>query len=148
MKIILGSDHGGVDLKDQIKQRLIEAGHDVTDCGCPDHTPVDYPDIAATVCHAVLQDESARGMLFCGTGIGIGIAANKVAGIRAALVTDCFSARMAREHNNAQIVTMGGRTVGIELAWSMAQAYLNASFLGGIHATRVGMISNMEQQEK
>ncbi|WP_459129317.1 ribose 5-phosphate isomerase B [Guggenheimella bovis] len=139
MKIILGSDHGGFDLKEQIKTFLQENGHEVEDMGCFDTASVDYPIIAQRVCHRVLE-EKTLGMLFCGTGIGISIAANKVKGIRAANVSEEFSARMSRRHNDANVLVMGGRTVGTELAKSIAKAWLEESFEGGRHERRVSML--------
>ncbi len=139
MKIVVGSDHGGYELKEQLKKRLIEQGHDVLDVGCGGE-PVDYPDIAVALSRVVLEGEVSFGILCCGTGIGISMAANKIKGIRAALCADCYSARMAKEHNNANVIAFGGRTVGVEHAWEMVCAYMNAEHLGGIHAARVAMI--------
>ena len=141
MRIIMGSDHGGFALKEELKRRLTEAGYDVVDDGCYDLQPVDYPDVAVKVAKHVLAEEGSFGVLCCGTGIGISIAANKVPGIRAALLTDVFSARMSKEHNDANIICFGGRTVGIEHAWEIMNAYLKAEHLGGIHARRVNQIN-------
>ena len=140
MQIVVGSDHGGFALKEELKRRLMEAGYQVADDGCYDMQPVDYPDVAVKVAHHVLDCRDCFGILCCGTGIGISIAANKVPGIRAALLTDVFSARMSKEHNNANIICFGGRTVGIEHAWEMVNAYLKAEHLGGIHAKRIARI--------
>ena len=144
MKIIMGSDHGGYALKEELKKRLLEQGHAVTDRGCRGE-PVDYPDVAADVCHTLLQEKADFAVLCCGTGIGISIAANKIPGIRAALCSDVYSARMSKEHNNANVVAFGGRTVGIEHAWAMLEAYMAAAHLGGIHAKRVDEIMALEQ---
>lgn len=139
MKIVAGSDHGGYELKEALRRRLAEQGHTVQDIGCHGEA-VDYPDIAAALAEIVTEGGAEFGILCCGTGIGVSIAANKVHGIRAALCADCYSARMAKEHNNANIIAFGGRTVGVELAWEMVRAYMGAEYLGGIHAERVARI--------
>lgn len=139
MKIVVGSDHGGYELKEQLKARLVAQGHEVQDVGCGGE-PVDYPDIAVALSQVVLEGQVAFGILCCGTGIGISMAANKIKGIRAALCADCYSARMAKEHNNANVIAFGGRTVGVEHAWEMVNAYMKAEHLGGVHAKRVAMI--------
>ena len=126
--IIIGADHGGVDLKDKIKKHLEICGNKVLDLGTFRHDPADYPDIADLVCEKVLQDEKNIGILICGTGIGIGIAANKRKGIRAALCSDTYSARMAKAHNNANILTMGGRVLGEDLANDIVDAWLSENF--------------------
>lgn len=139
MKIVAGSDHGGYELKEALRRRLAEQGHTVQDIGCHGEA-VDYPDIAAALAEIVTEGGAEFGILCCGTGIGVSIAANKVHGIRAALCADCYSARMAKEHNNANVIAFGGRTVGVELAWEMVRAYMGAEYLGGIHAERVARI--------
>lgn len=139
MKIVAGSDHGGYELKEALRRRLAEQGHTVQNIGCHGEA-VDYPDIAAALAEIVTEGGAEFGILCCGTGIGVSIAANKVHGIRAALCADCYSARMAKEHNNANIIAFGGRTVGVELAWEMVRAYMGAEYLGGIHAERVARI--------
>ena len=143
--IALGSDHGGFELKEAIRERLTAAGYEVRDFGCYDAVSIDYPDKALEVARAVAAGEYPCGILFCGTGIGVSIAANKVKGIRAALCSDTFSARMAKMHNNANIITLGGRVTGVELAWEMVQAYLNAEFLGGRHQNRLDKIAAAAQ---
>ena len=145
MRIGIGCDHGGYEMKEELKKRLTGGGHAVTDKGIYSVSEVDYPDVAAEVAEGVVAGESDCAILVCGTGIGMSIAANKVDGIRAALVTDTFSARMAKEHNNANIITLGARTVGIELAWELVNAYLGAEFLGGKHLVRVEKIMGMEK---
>ena len=139
MKIVLGSDHGGVELKDALVTYLQEKGHEVQDLGTHGTESVDYPDYAKKVA-AVVLEESIPGILVCGTGIGISIAANKVPGIRAALCSEEFSARMSRRHNNANILCLGGRTTGVELAKSIVDAYLEEDFEGGRHQRRVDLI--------
>lgn len=148
MKIYIGSDHGGVELKKELLDYLKENNYDVENLGVDSNDSVDYPDKAREVSYAVLNSdaEDARGIVICGTGIGVSIAANKVKGIRAALVSDCFSAEMARRHNNANVITLGGRTTGPELAKTIVNSYLKADFDGGRHARRVDKIDpDMEQ---
>lgn len=142
MKIYIGSDHGGVELKKELLDYLKENNYDVENLGVDSNDSVDYPDKAREVSYAVLNSdaEDARGIVICGTGIGVSIAANKVKGIRAALVSDCFSAEMARRHNNANVITLGGRTTGPELAKTIVSSYLKADFDGGRHARRVDKI--------
>lgn len=143
MKIAVGTDHGGFELKEYIIKCLAEKGYDYTDFGIKEVKSVDYPDIAKEVGQAVARGDFDCGILFCGTGIGISIAANKLAGIRAALVSDCFSAQKAKEHNNANIICLGGRTTGPELAWAIVESYLQAEFAGGRHARRVDKIMDL-----
>lgn len=148
MKIGIGSDHGGVNHKALIKQHLEAQGHTVVDYGTDSGVSVDYPDIAETVCLAYLAGEFERGILVCGTGIGMSISANKINGIRAAHVTDCYSARMSREHNNAQILCLGERITGPDLAIEIVDAYLKAEHLGDRHARRVEKIMNLEKNKQ
>lgn len=145
MLVGLGSDHGGFHLKEEIKGLLAEMAIPCRDFGVFDTKAVDYPDIAATVAHAVAAGECERGILVCGTGIGVCIAANKVRGIRAALCHDVYSARMAREHNDANILTMGERVIGPGLARMIVATWLSGQFAGGRHARRVGKIIQLEQ---
>ena len=116
MKIAVGSDHGGIHLKNHIREYLTAKGIEVLDCGTYTEESTDYPDYAAKVCQAINTGEAERGILVCGTGIGISIAANKIHGIRAALCGDVFSAQMSREHNNANVLCMGERVIGVGLA--------------------------------
>ena len=141
MRIAIGSDHAGFPLKEEIRQALAAEGHEVEDFGVHSLERVDYPDIALRVARAVAAGEHERAILICGTGIGVSITANKVRGIRAAVCTDCYMARMAREHNNAQILCMGGRVVGPGSALEIVRAFLESEFLGGRHATRVEKIA-------
>lgn len=143
--IILGSDHGGFELKNALKEYLEEKGIEVNDCGVFSAESVDYPDIAIDVCSKVLDGKSEFGILVCGTGIGINIAANKVKGIRAALLCNTFSAQMAREHNNANVICYGGRTTSVEQAVEMLEAYMGAVFLGDRHQKRVDKIMGIEE---
>lgn len=144
-KIAIASDHGGTELKADLIQRLEKSGYQVQNLGVDSpQTPVDYPDIAPPMAEKVLSGEVDCGILICGTGLGIGISANKIKGIRAATVSDCFSAKMAKAHNNANILALGARVLGNELAWEVVQAYLNAEFEGGRHENRVNKIMALE----
>ncbi len=146
MIIGIGSDHGGTNLKEVIKKHLSEKGYEVKDYGTQEGIPADYPDVAEKVCAALLGGECEKAVLICGTGIGISISANKIDGIRAAHVTDCFSARMAMEHNNAQIICLGERITGPGLACDIVDAYLGAKHQGGRHAMRVEKIMALEKK--
>ena len=145
MKVYIGSDHGGIELKKDIIDFLESQDIQVENLGVDTTESVDYPDKAVEVCEAVLnsEDEDACGIIICGTGIGVSIAANKVNGIRAALVTDCFSARMAKQHNNANVITLGARTLGNELAKEIVANYLNVEFEAGRHARRVDKLNKI-----
>ena len=143
--IVMGSDHGGLELKNHIKSHLLERGISVKDFGVFTEDSVDYPDCAKPVCEAVLAGGDVRGILCCGTGIGISIAANKFKGIRAALCSDVFSAKMSKEHNNANVICLGGRVTGRELAFMIVDAWLDAEFQGGRHADRIAKIHELEK---
>ncbi len=145
MKIAIGADHGGYSLKEVLKKHLLERGFDVEDFGTFDTQSCHYPVYAEKVAHAVAAKEAELGVLVCGTGIGMSIAANKVKGIRAAAVSDCFTAQATREHNDSNILCLGERTVGPGLAMRIVDTWLDASFLGGRHQTRVDMISALEK---
>ncbi len=144
MKVAIGADHGGFKLKAEINDLLHELGIDYTDFGTHSSDSIDYPDVAIPVAEAVANGEFDRGILICGTGIGIGIAANKVKGIRAALVHDTFSAKATRQHNDSNILTMGERVIGPGLAREIAQLWLETEFEGGRHENRVCKISDYE----
>ena len=146
MKIAIGTDHAGVVLKGDIKA-LLESMEDITveDMGCHDVNSVDYPDYAERVCRAIIDGECERGILICGTGIGMSIAANKLPGIRAALCHDTFSARATREHNDSNVLCLGQRVIGPGLAQEVVKTWLGATFAGGKHARRVDKISLLEQ---
>jgi len=126
---------------------LTAAGFAVEDCGVHDPSSVDYPDIAKVVCENVLAREHSLGILCCGTGIGMSIAANKIDGIRAALCAECYSAKMARIHNDANVLCLGARVIGVELAREVAAAFLSVSFEGGRHARRVEKITLLENTD-
>jgi len=142
--IAIGSDHGGFELKNEIKKHLEARGFEVKDFGTYTKDSVDYPDIAEAVCVPVAKGEFEFGVLVCGTGIGISIAANKVKGIRAAHVTDPYSSEKAKQHNNANIIALGGRITGTDLALKIVDAYVDAEFEGGRHQARVDKIMNLE----
>ena len=138
--IAIGCDHGGLNLKKAIMKKLDEMGESYKDFGTYTEESCDYPDIAKLACGAIVSGECDKGILICGTGIGMSIAANKIKGIRAAHVTDTFSARITKEHNDANVICMGERITGIEIALEMVEAYLKAEFQGGRHAIRVSKI--------
>lgn len=145
MRIIIGSDHGGFDLKVAIKHHLEAAGHEVYDQGTYEAgVSVDYPDYALPVARAVVNGDYDFGILICGTGIGISIAANKVRGARVALCTDAYMARMSRAHNDANVLALGGRVVGQGLAFDIVDAFLGGDFEGGRHVRRVDKIMAIE----
>ena len=145
MAIAIGSDHGGFHLKETIKARLAELNLEFHDFGTYSTESVDYPDIAKEVGEAVAAGDYEQGILICGTGIGISIAANKIKGVRAALCGDVYSAQMSREHNDANILAMGERVIGPGLALMILDTWLKTPFAGGRHERRVGKISDIEQ---
>lgn len=145
MKVALASDHGGRMIKKEIADLLQEMGIEFEDFGCNCDTSVDYPDYAQPVAEKVAAGEFDRGILICGTGIGMSIAANKVKGIRAALVHDVFSAEATRAHNNSNVLTMGERVIGPGLARMIAKVWLTTEFEGGRHENRINKIANLEQ---
>ena len=145
MKIVLGSDHGGFYLKEEIARWLEARSIEVVDVGAYNTDSVDYPDISAKAAKEILEGRCERGILVCGTGIGIGIAANKIDGIRAALCHDVYSARKSREHNDANILTLGERVVGIGAALLVVEEWLKAEFEGGRHEKRVAKIKELER---
>lgn len=142
--LAIGCDHGGFELKNHIMKHLEERGVAFKDFGTYSEASVDYPDYAKQVCEAIQNGECENGILVCGTGIGISIAANKHKGIRAALCSDVFSAKMTKEHNNANVICLGGRVTGRELAFMIVDAWLDAEFQGGRHADRIAKIHEIE----
>ncbi|WKV10238.1 ribose 5-phosphate isomerase B [Thermoanaerobacterium sp. CMT5567-10] len=144
--IAIGSDHGGYELKEAIKKHLDEKGIEYKDFGTFSEESVDYPDYALKIAEAVASGQFEKGILLCGTGVGISIAANKVPGIRAAHVSDAFSARYSKEHNNANVLCMGGRVVGPGLAAVLVDEWLNAEFQGGRHQKRLDKITEIEKK--
>ena len=145
MRIAIGSDHAGYNLKQVIIGLLSELGHSYEDFGCYDTSSVDYPDIAQPVAEAVAQERFDHGILICSTGVGMSIAANKVHGIRAALCQDTFSARRSREHNNANILCLGERVVGQGVAREIVTGYLRSDFIRGRHMRRVEKMEALER---
>ncbi len=145
--LAIGADHGGYLLKEEVKKYLTQRGVKFYDFGTFSEESVDYPQIAAKVAHAVANGEYERGLLFCGTGIGISIAANKVKGIRAAVCSDEFSAEYCRRHNNANIFCLGGRVVKPAQAIKLVGIYLDTPFEGGRHERRVAEITAIENGE-
>ena len=148
MILSLGCDHGGVILKSLVRERLEARGIEVISHGPETEVSVDYPDVASEVADDVLAGRAALGILICGTGIGMSIAANKVPGIRAALLSDCYSASMAHTHNDANVIALGARCTGPELAWQLVETFLDAEFQGGRHSQRIAKISALEQQAR
>jgi len=146
MKIILGSDHAGFNLKEKIKKYLKEQDFSFDDLGTYSTDPVDYPDITLKVAKAVAKGEYRRGIIICGTGIGTAIAANKVPGIRAALCHDPVSSSFSRTHNDANILTLGERIIGPNLALEIVRIFLTTEFSGGRHIRRVEKIKKIEEK--
>ena len=144
MKITIGSDHGAVELKESVKNVLADMKIEFNDVGTFGTDSVDYPDIAEKVCAEVVSGKSERGIVLCGTGIGISIAANKIKGIRCALCNDVYSAKKSREHNNANVLAMGGRVLGVGLAEEIVRAWFTAEFEGGRHERRINKIAALE----
>jgi ribose 5-phosphate isomerase B len=143
-KIIIGCDHGGLALKNEIIAHLNKRGIEVVDVGTYTSASCNYPDYARALCTRIQSGEFERGILVCGTGIGMSIAANKHNGIRAACCSDTFSARMTRMHNNANVLCLGGRGVGAGLACDMVDLFVDTDFEGGRHTTRVDMLADIE----
>ena len=144
MKIAIGSDHGGFELKEKIRTLLIGLGHEVLDLGCHSPDSVDYPIQGREVAKSVASGQYERGVLICGTGIGMCIVANRIPGVRAALCHDLFTARMSREHNDSNILCMGGRIIDHGLAEEMVKVWLMTPFTGGRHSRRINMIDSLD----
>ena len=142
MKIALGCDHGGYELKEKVKSHLEKKGYEVLDLGCHSTESVNYPVYGKSVGEAVAKKEADYGVVICGTGIGISIAANKVKGVRAALCMNTTMARLTREHNDANVLAFGARMVGDVLALEMVDTFLNTAFEGGRHVARVEMLED------
>ena len=147
MKLAMGADHGGYSLKEILKKHLVEAGHEVLDLGTHDTSSCNYPDYAAKVAYAVADREADLGILVCGTGIGMSMAANKHAGIRAAACENTFSARMTRMHNNANVLCLGERVIGYGLACDMADLFVDTPFEGGRHQARVDDLNALDESK-
>ena len=146
MKVALGSDHAGFPLKERIKEFLLEEGHEVIDFGTTSEESTHYPLFARDVSLAVQSGEADRGILVCGTGIGMSITANKFRGIRAALCFNEYMARMSRLHNDANVLCLGDRVIGEDLALAIVEVWLKTPFEGGRHAKRVELIANIERE--
>ena len=144
--VVVGADHGGVALKDALVAALRERGEEVVDVGTSDSTSVDYPDFARLVAARVSRREAERGILVCTSGIGMSIAANKFPGVRAALVGDQHAARMAREHNDANVLVLGGGVTATPQAREVLQVFLDTEFAGGRHQRRVDKIADIERE--
>lgn len=147
LKVAFGCDHAGFALKDAVVSAVKALGHEILDFGTHSQEPVDYADFGASAAKAVAAGEADLGIVICGTGIGISIAANKIRGIRAALCSDTYSARMSREHNNANVLALGARVVGPGLAEEIVKIFLTTEFAGGRHASRVAKISALEDKQ-
>ena len=145
MRIAIGSDHAGYSLKTVLSKRLIELGHEVIDHGTDSEEPVDYPKFCAAAGRSVASGEAERGIVLGGSGQGEAISANKVKGVRAALCNDLYTARMAREHNDANVLSIGARVVAPALASEILDLFLNTAFAGGRHEARVKQIQQIEE---
>lgn len=144
MKIVFGCDHAGFPLKEAVIAHLRERGHEVVDVGCFSTEQVDYPVVGELAARRVASGECELGVIVCGTGIGISLAANRVKGVRAAACSEPYSAEMARRHNNVNIISFGARVVGEGVACAIVDAFLNARFEGGRHAQRLEMIEEIQ----
>lgn len=142
MKIAIGNDHAATDYKNEIVKFLEKEGHEVINLGTDSHESVDYPVFAKKVCNVVVKKEADFGILLCGTGIGVSIAANKVEGIRAALLYNEYSARLTKQHNNANVIAFGARVMGIDLILSCIKAYMESDYEGGRHQRRIDMLES------
>ena len=145
MRIVVGSDHRGFETKEQIKGIVSELGHECIDVGTTNRNPVDYPDIACLAATAVVKKQADRAILVCSTGLGMSIAANKIKGIRAALCHDELSARISRDHNDANVLCISGEQIGEALLRKMVEVWLNTEFAGGRHQRRVRKITAIEE---
>jgi ribose 5-phosphate isomerase B len=146
MKIVLGSDHAGFELKEDLRAYLVEQKAGVIDLGVYNEEPVDYPDIGASVAEKVSRGEVGRGILICGSGIGMSIVANRFPGVRAALCHDLYTARISREHNDANLLILGGRLIGKGLAREILKIWLETGFQGGRHQRRLEKIRALEEK--
>lgn len=143
----MGTDHGGFELKEELKARLVAAGHDVIDFGTDSNASVDFPDFVAPAARAVAVGEAERGVVLCGSGAGASIAAGKITGVRAATIHDVYTAHQAVEHDGLNVLALGGRVVGLELAWEIVEAFLGAEFSGDErHIRRVEKINALDRQ--
>jgi ribose 5-phosphate isomerase B len=148
VRIVIGGDHAGVILKAEVARLLLDLGHEVRDLGTHSPEPVDYPDFCIPVAHAVSRGEADRGIIFGGTGNGEAMAANKVLGIRCAVCHDATTARLARQHNDANMLSLGARIVGTEVAKEIVRTFLATPFEGGRHVPRIEKIAKYERERK
>jgi len=146
MQLVIGCDHAGLELKQQLFTHLSDSGHSVEDLGTYDGASIDYPDYAERVARAVAAGDAELGLLVCGSGQGMCMAANKIHGVRAAVCSDTFSAHAVREHNDANVLCLGQRVVGVGLAQEIVDTFLKAEFEGGRHSRRVGKIMALEER--
>lgn len=143
-KIVIGNDHAAIQMKNEIKEFVETCGYEVINVGIDENIHCDYPDYAFKACKKINDGSAKLGILICGTGLGMSIAANKIKGIRAACCSDSYSARLTREHNDANVICFGARVVGIEIAKEIVKAFLNAKFLGEHHINRINKIKAIE----
>jgi len=148
MKIVLACDHGGLELKEAVKCHLVKKGYEINDIGVHDTNSVDYPDYGKSAAEIVAKNEADKGIIFCGTGIGISIAANKVKGIRCALCTNEYMARMSRMHNDANMLALGNRVIGQGTALDIVDVWISTEFEGGRHENRVKKLMQIEINNK
>ncbi|ACV29000.1 Ribose-5-phosphate isomerase B [Anaerococcus prevotii] len=148
MKYVIGNDHGGLDLEEVVKDELEKLGHEVYHVGAYDSESVDYSDYAKKACTEVIEGRADFAILICGTGLGMSISANKIQGIRAACVSEAYSARMSRAHNNANTLCMGARVIGSETCRMIVDEFVNTKFEGGRHQRRVDKIMDIEKSNK
>ena len=148
LKIVLGSDHAGFELKADLRDYLVEQNIAIFDMGVAEEIPADYPEIARAVAEKISQKEFERGILICGSGIGMSIVANRFPGVRAALCHDLYTARMSREHNDANLLVLGGRLIGKGLAREMIKVWLESVFQGGNHQRRLDQIESLDNEMK
>lgn len=148
MKIAIGNDHTAIEMKNEIKEYVESMGHEVIDLGTNATASCDYPTYGEMVGKAVINGEADLGIAICGTGVGISLAANKVAGIRACVCSEPYTAKLSRMHNNSNVLCFGARVIGPELAKMIVEAWLNAEFEGGRHQRRVDMIMDIEKRER
>jgi len=146
MKIAVGGDHAGYHMKEAVKELLRARGHEVVDFGCEGEWSVDYVPYAEEVARAVARGDFERGVLVCGTGLGVSITANKVPGVRAALCCDTYTADLSRRHNDANVLALGGRVIGEGLMEKILDVFMNTHFEGGRHARRLGLIEDLEER--
>lgn len=148
MNLYIGSDHAGYEFKSEVSSYILQkfSDYELFDCGTYSDNVVDYPDYAQKVCENVLSNHGSFGILICGTGIGMSIAANKIKGIRAALCNDTYSAKLSRQHNNANVLVIGSRVIGFGVAKDIIENFLNNKFLEGRHFQRINLIKNIENK--